>query len=793
MKFNLNITQTILPIVLPTLFLLIFANYIFTDAVLMTTDAAISVANESAITVLNNITPHWNNDVLLGGPAPSATGIPSLLKAVLPGISWNNLVYGLAILISSFVFLFGFRSQLNAWAVLCGGLAAFWFGNNFTMIYPGHAFKPYVVLFFICSLLSAGIASWRGGILWGSFVGLMFAQQPDIALFFALFAGIYLIFRLWLRDGFKFLRWIPVLVPAAAVALLFAAEPLLSGYKMNIQDTAQVQTENPAEKWDYITQWSWPPEESIAFIAPGYTGWRSGEPEGPYYGRMGRSAGWEQTRQGFMNFQLDSLYLGFIPIAFALFALFSARKSSHRNEILFWSVAACAAILLSFGKYFPLYSLFYQLPVVNNVRAPVKFIQIFQVAIGILAAFGIHQLMFAKPVLPSPKSKNPPPLDPAPRWFFWTIVGTTGILLLWALGLSVNQADVTLTFTKIGWPEGAAQIIVANQIRSLWHACFMAGLTSAAFAVFSFNRFTDLRTKGNWIAAGLAIVMATDAIILSKHYVQTMPRSYIQENDLTRFLHDNQGTQRVALLSQQGIYNIWVTYLFPFNHINTFNFSQMARMPVEYKNFLEAGAKDPLRMWRFASVKYLLGPTSFEKQLPAGQVRKVFTYDIGPTQNNEFHLIPTPRGAHAVYELLDSVPRYVLVAGFKPDSDDLTLARIRDRQKPLLSGQGITGSIEVVQYRPGKVVLRTSADTSTMLRVAERWDPNWKAQIDGNNVAVQRIDYLCQGVELPPGPHAVTLTYSPDKWFFYMQVVGLVILLATGISMILQRKRPTRQ
>jgi hypothetical protein len=216
-------------------------------------------------------------------------------------------------------------------------------------------------------------------------------------------------------------------VPTVAVALLIAGPGVLRIYAANVLGTQpQPQAEeSPEAKWEFATQWSLPPDEWVDFVAPGYTGWRSGEPAGPYWGRTGRSAGWERTRQGFMNFRLESLYVGAMPIAFALLAVaaavgmrnaergtqnaeletgkVSARgprselcvprsafpSPAWRGEILFWAGVALVTLLLSFGKYFPLYALFYRLPAVGSIRNPNKFIQIFQLAVGILAAFGL--------------------------------------------------------------------------------------------------------------------------------------------------------------------------------------------------------------------------------------------------------------------------------------------------------------------------------------------------------------------------------------------------------------------
>ena len=781
------------------LFTAVFFGYIGQDRVLLTTDAAIGYANASWDEVLRSVLPAWGDKVLLGGPngGPS-TQVAWLLLAVLPGILWNNVAYGLACLLGAAVLLWWLRKQcLCISAALLAGITACWLGSNFSLLYPGHGHKPYVILFFLLALIpteQAAKGRLTSGLLWGSCVGLMFVQQPDVAFFFALFSGAYLVFRLWSAQGLRPLLWLKVLLPALALALLFAAGPLLSGYKYNVKDAAPVQAESAQAKWGYMTQWSFPPDEMIDFIAPGYTGWRSGEPDGPYWGRMGRSPGWEQTHQGYINFKLESVYLGFIPLAFALFALFSVLArgkygskgvkeyggKSTRAEIIFWGCVSVIALLLAFGKFFPLYSLFYQLPIVNNIRNPNKFLQVFQVALAILAAYGVNTLFEARSQKSEGRSQKAACGEHSRtevRGFFWVVAVALGVLGLWALGQTLGRPEDVARFVAFGWPPEVAGVMVQNKANALWYALLMAAVTAAIFAIYSFNWLQKLRRYGTGLAIGLVLLVAADAIKLSKHYVQPMPRSYIQANALTDFLKNNIGVQRVALLTQQSVYNIWLTYLLPFNRIPAFNFSQMPRMANDYKNFMAAGSKDPLRMWHFAAVKYLLGPASFEKQFPAGQVKKVFAYNLAAAPDNEFQVIPDSNGAHAVFELLDTVPRYALVARFEPASDEQALARIAGNG-PLLSGQGQTGTVEVIRYRPGRVELKTQSDAPAMLRVAERWDPDWKAEVDGQPAAVQRIDYLCQGVTLSAGVHDVILTYSPSRLFFYMQCAGCLVLLA---------------
>ena len=277
-----------------------------------------------------------------------------------------------------------------------------------------------------------------------------------------------------------------------------------------------------------------------------------------------------------------------IPVAFALFALFSCRRSPHRAEILFWGGASLVALLLAFGKYFPLYSLFYKLPVVDTIRNPNKFLQVFQMALAILTAYGVDRVFQGKPEAASVKSNVEMAIV---RRFFWGVTAVLGVWVLWALGTSLNQAGIAAEFSRQGWPGEMAQVIAANQVNALWHSGFMLAFTAAVFALYAFPRFRMADRFRNWIAAGLILLISADALLLSKHYVQPMPRSYIEPNALTNYLKKNLGVQRVALLTQQGINNIWLAYLLPYNRIAAFDFTQMPRIPNDYKKFLAAARK----------------------------------------------------------------------------------------------------------------------------------------------------------------------------------------------------------
>lgn len=769
--------------------LILVHQFVTSENVLMTTDAAISSANRSVQQCLDQFQYHWNEHHLLGRPRGSANQLASFLRGIMPGIIWNNLAYPIACLLGALAFI-GIMPRRYSWSsIALGGIVACWVGSNFTLIHAGHFFKPYVVLIFLCSLMVRNVSTLIGAILYGGCVGLMFAQQPDVAMLFAIFSGAYFIFKLWHQlpkpvSRPAILNWLKILVTAAAVVLLFAAGPLLSGYRQHVKNTVQVQTETPEQKWNYVTQWSFPPSELIDLIAPNYTGIRTGEPAGPYWGKTGRSANWDETRQGYMNFRMESVYIGFMPVALAIFALIVGFRTRKRNEIIFWVSAASVALLLAFGRFFPLYRLFFALPVVNNIRNPNKFLQIFQVCIAILAAYGIHFLLAKDTKANDKTSESNPVSTRVLKRFTWSLMAVTGLLTIAALIALLTRANIIATFTGQGWPDAAARSIASNQIRALWHAAIMALVLSG---IFSFRAWKPSQTTGmfprNALGAIIILMVAGDAVLLSKHYVKEMPRSYIEANALTEFLTENLDHQRVAFLRQDNIYNIWLTYLLPYNNIPTFNFAQMPRMPADYQALLQAGGKNPLAMWAFSGVKYLLAPTALKNQVPPTMAEPVFQYDVTSAPGNNIRVTPSPTGQHAVFELKQSIPRFALMTdrNLGDTAGKTALERLSNPQSSPVAGTLVPDAVEVTNYRSGLIKLTVDANQPSILRIAERYDPDWKATINGKPAQLENIDFICLGLPLDAGKHEIVIKYSPSQLFFYMQVLGYIILISAII------------
>lgn len=735
----------------------------------------------------------WRDAPLVGMPeSPSPLNWSNTWMLLLSSRAFANFFHGLSLLAGSLALgWFLLRKGLAPVAVALGIIAAFWVGSNFTLVHAGHIRKFSIVFLFCANLLVLDLLferkQWGWAALSGFLLALMFLEQQDVALFFGLFLGAYALFLAW-RSGEK-LRGVVRLLPIPVVSLMIAFGTMLSAYRQNAEGAAATRTDNKQEQWEFCTQWSWPPEESIDFIARGYTGWRSGEPEGPYWGRMGRSAGWEQTRQGFMNFKLENTYLGFVPVFFAIFALGLASGSTRRAEIYFWGGATVLALLLAFGKYFPLYRIFWELPVIHTIRNPNKFLQVFQVGLAILAAYGFDALM---------RNRDEKKL----KLFWWGSLGALGVLLLWAIGTLAGQSGVAAEFAQQGWPTEMARVIAANQAAAMGNATLMAALVAGLLAVFTVPALSKWRAHGGKLALTVVAIVAIDAVLLSGSYVKTLPRGYIEENDITRYLKDQPGHQRVAVVTQESFYNLWLTYLFPYHDIVAFNFTQMPRMLEEYQQFLGALGRNPLRLWQLGGVGYLAGPSNMEGQLPPGQYETVLRFDVTGEQDGGIKVIPNPKGGHVVLKSLIPAPRFALVGGAEKLPDDRALARLAasdwkpfervilppDSPVEALGEPGYLGEMEILDYRPGYARLRGEAKVEGFLRMADKFDSGWMARVNGEAVDVVRADYLFAAVPVPAGPLEVELIYQPSRAFTWMQLAGFGLCFIAVVTLPFQKR-----
>jgi hypothetical protein len=696
---------------------------------------------------------------------------------------------------------------------------AFWTGTNLTLTFAGHIGKYGVMAF--CAMAAWALGKWGAtgkaawGVVAGTAAGAMFLEQGDVALFCAV-----LLAPIGLVEGLRAVRaagdaeggsgrgkWAAVwrygrqFAGAALAAVCLAGGAAWATRGSGVTDG--VEGQSAAAKWDFLTQWSQPPDESLEFIAPGWMGWKSGDEKGPYRGRTGRDAGWETSGRGFMNFRLETVYVGALPLAFAAMGLAEAWRRRKREAVwLVWAAAGVAALVLSFGKYTPLYRAVVALPGFGDIRNPNKFLHFFQLSWGMLAALGADAAfgMGAK----------------ARRRWTWAVWAAGALALAGAVNEWAGAGEAASKLAAAGW-GAMGRVIQGNKEFALFWCAVSFGVAGGLLA--GIQRWAGAgEGEGNdagrrrvaaaalgWAAA--AWVAGEAAWLVGPHFIEAMPKSYVAANALTERLQSERNEGRVAMVTQDGFYNLWLTYLFPYQGIPSVNVTQLPRPPADYSAFWGA-VRDPVRQWELCAVSHVLAHGDVAERILADPglarlLRLDWAYRARPAGDGGVAVEGIGggdaagrrlAGAEAVLAFRQPVARVqaaerweeredaealrmLASPGFEPGKT-VVLAPGSAEQAGLAGNEGVGGGAEIsgltVQSGGRYAFTAEVREGPAVVRVAENYHPAWRATVDGKAAPVLRCDHLFQAIAIPDaGRHEVVLEYSPSSGPVRLQALGL--------------------
>ena len=103
---------------------------------------------------------------------------------------------------------------------------------------------------------------------------------------------------------------------------------------------------------------------------------------------------------------------------------------------------------------------------------------------------------------------------------------------------------------------------------------------------------------------------------------------------------------------------------------------------------------------------------------------------------------------------------------------------------------GPPAEIDVEILIPGRYVFTVKNSGPVVVRVAEKYDSNWKATVDGDPRPVLRVDYMFQGVALDrAGTHRVEMVYRPSSVPVALQWAGILCGLGAAVALAVPRRK----
>ncbi|MDA0159603.1 hypothetical protein OM076_04955 [Solirubrobacter ginsenosidimutans] len=92
---------------------------------------------------------------------------------------------------------------------------------------------------------------------------------------------------------------------------------------------------------------------------------------------------------------------------------------------------------------------------------------------------------------------------------------------------------------------------------------------------------------------------------------------------------------------------------------------------------------------------------------------------------------------------------------------------------------GLAGPAQILHTANDRQVVETRTTRPGILVVSDAWAPGWHAVMGGEELKVERVDYLYRGVRVPAGTHIVEFTYRPLSWR-----IGWIVSLVAFVALL---------
>ncbi|MBM4464625.1 MAG: YfhO family protein [Chloroflexi bacterium] len=645
-------------------------------------------------------------------------------------------------------------TNLRRSAALAGAIA-FMFSDlfithfgNLNMI----AVAAWLPLIFLC--YQRALTEQRPGkvVTAGSLLGMAtLAGHIQITLFIALALALYTLYqrgRLLLHSLTRYL------LPCYLIAFCFAALALIPSYEM------AGHTVRAELSYQEASRYSLPPVGLVGLLIPGFFG------RGP----AGFWGPWDRVEVG---------YIGVLPLILAALAVLFRRDRLTR----FLLGLAIISLLLAFGGHAILHGWLYLLPGFDKVRAPARFIYLFDFSVATLAALGLDALL--RPLSHGMRVVFRRLLKAAP--WVWSGIAVIGLSLGYHAILTAQGKDVMIYKRTVGAVNGLV---------------FFLLILAASLAILYLRRYRWGQRAVGGLAVGLIALdlFSMGAYIDLEHNDPTVG---FQHPEAIEFLKSDPGYYRID--TGTGVWDVWqpnASLLYGlFDVSGIWNPLQLA----DYKRYWDAVGLRGLRssrLYDFVNAKYVIG----HKDVPLDWDKFVPVFDGDPQVNiylntralprailvHQAIVVPDQEGAFVAIQDPDFDPASsVIVEGGKAlqgsrgagergsgGAEEQGSRGAGEQGSKGVGEQGSSESLDITVYRPSSIHLTANTLTEAYLVLSEVYYPGWRAYVDGRAAPVLRANYAFRAAYLEPGYHEVRLVFEPLSW-----KVGLGISVATWVGL----------
>jgi len=796
------------------LFLLLIIFYypiVFENKTLLPPDTLTtkSYKNFTYDSLKEGIYPLWNPYIFSGMPSfASLSSVPLInivdtainytvvgLGSVLPltpfmRIIINYVIFGL------FIYLLLKSFKVNRYACLFSAIAVVFLPQYVAFTAYGHNTKlltlaliPLIfwavhnllskrnLLFFVLTALALGFQ--------------LFRAHVQVCYYTYILIGLYFIYFV-ITDYIKTKKYqhqlagFGLLLGAGALALLLSSVMYISIYEYS-HFSIRGGGASGGLDYDYASSWSFSPIETITFLIPSFLGFGGGT----YWGKM--------------PFTDYPLYMGVVTLFLAGLAFVIKRD----RLTVFFGIIAIFSLFVSFGRHFPiLYDpMFKLLPFFNKFRIPSMIHILLDIAVIIIAGFGLNHLINLKESedkkIFANKSKNI-------KIYVYSF-GSVAILLMLIVGLGKGMLLKSMgSIFKLRHPTFNLQ-----QIEQLKGLAYKSALTDTVVMLillgitgFLVMYFLNSKMKANMLGVGLILLLIIDLWIVDFKIVNPQPSvdedAFFQKTNTVEFLEKQDGQFRIfpVNINQPGEKpdNWWMYY--KLQNIYGYHAAKIKiyqetmtelNFPQSYLfKFLRQGVDD--KGQRTVQIQkpdqippdQLFGHQNFLNMLNTKYL--ISKYPIPDTSCQLIH-----RGDNLIYENRNALSRAFFVNDakvlnskeeifqhFKSKDFNAAHTAILEEEPEFAIQPSTDNNVTLVSSDIHNIRLKASVAAPALMVLSEIYYPaGWNAYVDGVKTKIYKTNYILRSIFLKPGEHEIEFRFQPTSF-----KIGLLISIVTFITLI---------
>ncbi len=625
--------------------------------------------------------------------------------------------------------------QLNRVACLAGALA-FAFSDLFIThfgnlnLIASAAWLPLVFLFFLWATRAAATktpasAANHTDSRLQTRTAIVFATLSGIFLAISFFAGhiqpfLFIVLTLALYAGYGIVtnraRWQHiafVFILTLGVGIGLSALTFLPALELTQQSVRSAFT------YENAAQFSLPPLQLVGMLVPGFFGRGPENAWGP----------WSRVEVG---------YLGIFPLLLAFFAVVLRRNA----KTMFFVFIALVGLLLALGGYAILHGWLFQfVPGFGQLRAPARFVFLFDFGLAVLAAIGFDALVS--------------PMNDAQRETFRRVVRAGAWV---ALCVALVSGALALGILILGQGQDPALFQrIANAANGIG---FFILLLAFSFALLLIRAREWLDTRV-WSLLAVALIFF-DLFSLGA-YVDvghSDPTLGYQRADIVEFLKNNTGLARIdSRTDVEGLWRPDTGLLYRLQDVYGDNPLVLNDFNTYWEN---VGGRDS-NAYQLLNVKYVL--TRRGTPMP-------------PNFLNVFE----GGGGITVWENRTAAPRAWIATDANVSGDAIQISNVPT------SGPEIT----ITGYGPNEIVAQVNASQNSYLIFSEVFVSGWRAFVDGREVTIVRANNLFRAIPISAGAHQVRMVYEPLSFRVgatISAITALIIITTFGVMFFQRRNK----